>query len=1081
MQIYDMRTEDLKRPLGVDNSRPRLSWKLASDRLGAKQTSYTIEISKTSDFTEPIWINSVDSPDNFAFCSVFDARTRYFWRVKITDENGDEFTSGTEWFETGVMDEGWHGAKWIGAPYAGTNADVLDDYSVDMTLCPEENSKIGIAIAARNKDNYTLIEIDLKRSLIIMKEYTDNARDGGDREIFQLGGFAFPVRLLNNAEFEISIRVKRRRMTLVMNGEEIISDRVLIPENRPNRPRKAYCMLFGLKQERGRVVYKHIKITDMSGGEPVVLQEDDFKDSSGALSMLGKVTEDGLSVKKRFELINPVPPLNLRKKFTVRGRVRSARLYASARGFYDIYINGEKFNTDFYNPGFTDYRERVEYQTYDITGALKDGENTLGAIVSKNHYSGFCGYSGAMNYGRECSFIAFAAIRYEDGTEDIFITDERTDFTDRGPVINSDYFDGESYDARFTLDWENGSLWRGCGVKEGDPGAKLTARTDCGARLETALKAVSVTEAPKGHFVYDFGQNMVGTVRIKLCGERGKSIKVRYAEICRRKGGVYLENLRTAANTDTFTMSGGDDEFIPSFTAHGFRYAEITGNGYTLKDSDIILSVEGLVINNTDGVTGSFECSNELVNKLQSNILWGERGNSLLVFTDCPQRNERMGWTGDMTAFASTGVYNMNIKALGVKWLRDLRDAQKMYDKDRAVPDTAPLGGDNRPDGCTGWGDASVIVPWEMYKAYGDVRILEENYDMMRGWLEYQNMPDQRNYGVRTVNGKEVPEQSDLAREPYIQAQQRRGDHLAVDSSTPFILSATAYAAHSCDIMSRIAALLGRDEDAEMYAERFEKIKRAFNDAWVKSDGSIAYWGEMSLDRTTLASNGGMGANRDGSSINMTYYSETGRYRPSQTAYALAIAFDLIPPEIRGLTYEFLNRSVERNANKLSVGFLGIAYLTPALTMAGHADTAYKLLLQEENPGWLYSVKNGATTVWERWDSYIAKTDTFGSPLMNSFNHYAYGAVGSWMYKTILGIDSADGYKNIIFRPVPGGGFAYAKGALDSPYGEVKSSWEIQGDKTVFRFTVPVGAKAEAYLPDGSKHVLESGKYEFRI
>ncbi len=1097
MIIYDMKTEGLTKPLGIDTDRARLTWKLASPGRGAAQISYKIELSETPDFAEIIWSETVESADNFAYFENPEPRMRYYWRVSVTDERGRAHTSDTEWFETGLMGDFRAGAEWIGAPYAGTNVDILDNYGIHAVIRAEASSKIGIVIAARNKDNYTVIEIDLKRSLIIMKEYTDNAWDSGEREVISLGGFAFPRKVADGGNLEVDIRVQKRKVTLTMNGEEIIRGREVIPENPPNRPRKAYCMLFGLQQRSGRVVYKHIRITDFSRGEPVVLQEDDFKNDYGVLSSLGEVELEGLVVENRFELANPVPAVNLRKGFILRGEIESARLYASARGFYEAYINGEKISGGYYNPGFTDFRTRIEYQTYDVTDFLKKGKNTIGALVTKNHYSGFCGYSGAMNYGRECSFIAYLAVRYTDGTEDTLVTDGTWGFTDKGNVVNSDYFDGETYDARLTLDWNDADRWRTCAVKAPDKRARLTSRTDGGARLETVLPAVSVTESPKGHFVYDFGQNMVGTVRLTMKGTRGKSIKVRYAEICRRDGSVYLENLRTAANTDIYTMAGGDEIFSPSLTAHGFRYIEITGNGYELDNSDFITLAEGLVINNTNGITGSFECSDALVNKLQSNILWGGRGNSLLVFTDCPQRNERMGWTGDIAAFAATGVYNTDICAFGKKWLRDLRDAQIMYNKNGAVPDTAPLGGDNRADGCAGWGDACVIVPWEMYKAYGDLRFLEENYNMMKGWLEYQNRPERRNYGMRKIHGKEVPEKSDLAREPYIQIQQRRGDHLAWDSSTPFILSATAYTAHSCDIMSNIAKILGKDEDEKLYRERFEKIKQAFNDAWVKPDGSIAYWGEMSLDRYTRTSSGNLGANRDGSSINETYYSEDGHYHASQTAYALAVAFDLVPPEKRARTYECLKRSITTNGMRLSVGFLGTTYLAPALTKAGFTDTAYALFRQEGNPGWLYSVKNGATTVWERWDSYIAGTDTFGSPLMNSFNHYAYGAVGEWMYKTVLGINSRDGYENIIFRPSVGGGMTYARGELESPRGLVKSAWRLWGDGAEYTFTVPVGSKAYAYLPKkadddggaeftgetehGACYALTSGEYKFIV
>jgi alpha-L-rhamnosidase len=350
--------------------------------------------------------------------------------------------------------------------------------------------------------------------------------------------------------------------------------------------------------------------------------------------------------------------------------------------------------------------------------------------------------------------------------------------------------------------------------------------------------------------------------------------------------------MRSAANTDCYTIKGEKREvFVPSGACHGFRYVEISGNGYGLSEhelKELVVEVEGLVITNTTDVTGNFRCSNGDVNKLQSNIMWGQRGNSLLVYTDCPQRNERMGWTGDAQVFVATAAYNMDIKTFMEKWLTDLRDAQLMYNRDGAVPDTAPLGGDNRRmGGCAGWGDAAVIVPWKLYLAAGDIGILQKNYDMMRAWVEYQSRADRQFDGVRTVDGEQMPDCS----ENFIQIQQSRGDHLTFDASTPFILTATAYAAYVAGLLARTAELLGKTDDAKRYTERYENVKRAFNEAWVCEDGSLAYWGEMSKSEPDSF----------GNIINRTRYAEgeDKTKRPSQTAYALALDFELIPEEKR--------------------------------------------------------------------------------------------------------------------------------------------------------------------------------------
>ena len=489
---------------------------------------------------------------------------------------------------------------------------------------------------------------------------------------------------------------------------------------------------------------------------------------------------------------------------------------------------------------------------------------------------------------------------------------------------------------------------------------------------------------------------------------------------------------------------------------------EITGNGCELSDISFVTSVEGLVLCNTPDTTGSFECSDPLVNQLQSNIQWGQRGNSLLVYTDCPQRNERMGWTGDAQVFAPTAAFNMDVQSFMNKWLLDVRDGQLMYNRQGAVPDTAPLGGDNRPAGCAGWADASVIVPWEMYLAYGDTRVLEENYECMARWIAYQSLNSRQNCGLRTVDGVQRHDQSDLSSKPFIQVQQSRGDHLTFDESTPFILTATAYAAYVADLMARIARILGKTDDAALYQKRFEDIRTAFREAWVQPDGSLAYWGEMSKGTPQA----------DGTIINQTRYCENAgsTHHPSQTAYALAIDFNLMPEETMAQTTHYFVESIHRRDNHLSVGFLGISHLLPALTKCGQSELAFALLEQKGNPGWLYSVINGATTIWERWNSYIAETGTFGDVSMNSFNHYAYGSIGQWLYRTVLGIQTGEnadeaGYHKIFLTPSWGGTLTYAKGEQETPFGKIASSWEKKENSIVYRCTIPANTTAHLSLP----------------
>ena len=1114
IQIYDLKTNGMRKLLGTDMEIPIFSWKLSASESNVRQESYQIQVAGDAAFTEIVWNSGTVSSDRSLGIKyegkALEAAKRYFWKVCI-EANGQKLESPDAWFETGLMGTDssvWNGAKWIGSPEKTQNTDGVTAYSISAEF--KTSDRAGIVIAARNKDNYVLVETDVKAQTVKIYEYCDNAWDGsresGVTPAVTVRGKKEGYRIPNDAEVfadrwnHLCIEVSGTAMTIALN-DIIVLDRLadIIPSDPPNQPRKAFMMLTGIRQLGNRAFYNKIEIRNTETGS--IYQSDDFTSDTGILSALGRVENGQLVVENEFHLVNAVPTVYVRKAFHMEKKLKKARLYASAMGVYNVYLNGRKVNSSFFNPGFTDYRKRIHYQTYDVTDMIGQGENTIGAAVAKGYYSGYVGYSVfPMVYGEQNTFIALLVITYEDNTQDIIVTDDTWQFTDKGIVVAADYQQGEYQDARLAVDWNDMEDRRfgTCkayewpseavptnGILEGEK-FELSAQEGPSAEVERILvPADNPVENPAGHFVYDFGQNMVGTVRLRLRAKRGTSIKLRYGEMSYKNGELYLANLRSAANTDVYTFRGDEagEEFLPAFTFHGFRYMEISGNGYELTKKELqemVLSIEGLVLTNVTEMTGSFTCSNESINRLQKNIEWGQRGNSLLVFTDCPQRNERMGWTGDAQVFAATAAYNMDIQAFMNKWLQDVADGQLMYNRDGAVPDTAPLGGDNRRGGgCAGWGDAGVIVPWEMYLAYGDQQVLERFYEMMKKWVEYQSRAERQNCGMRTLAGREVPEQSDLSSEAYIQIQQSRGDHLTFDESTPFILSATAYAAYAAKLMTRTAELLGKEEDAARYRERYEKVKNAFQEAWVKEDGSLGYWGEMSKS----------GRDIHGNVINQTYYSneEGNPNHPSQTAYALAIDFGLIPESGLPRASECLKQAIEERDGRLSVGFLGISHLAPALTKAGLTDMAYLLLEQDENPSWLYSVKNGATTIWERWNSYIAETGEFGDVNMNSFNHYAYGAIGEWMYHTILGINTSErpgetGYKRIILKPTAGGSLTFAEGSYESAYGRITSSWELRDGSFYYKCSIPANTTAELYLPgETAARELGSGTYHFAV
>ncbi|MGN0164365.1 MAG: family 78 glycoside hydrolase catalytic domain [Candidatus Ornithomonoglobus sp.] len=673
MEIYSMRTDDMENPIGIDNSTPSFSWKLRSTERGETQKSCKITVAKNADMSGEIWnsgtVTSGNSINIAYNGNALEAMTRYYWCVEVINDSDKKVTSDTAYFETGLMgtdasvwkDAENNEAKWIGNPNASTNTDYLSVYAISADFTVECGSKAGIVINARDKDNYMLVEIDMDNRLVKAYEYNDNAWTDGKPTVTARGnadGYAITTdAVAEGKEYEqnsIKIQANSNRSASIYINDIAVADAVsgFIPANPSNQPRRQYLMNIGLKQENSRAVYDNITV---ESGD--VYQSDDFSNNNGALSALGTVTDGQLVVENEFNLVNPCPSVNVRKAFTAdeSKTVQSARLYASAQGFYDAYINGQKVNDDFYNPGFTDYRKRIQYQTYDVTDKIQQGQNVIGATVAKGYYTGWVGYTTKpMVYSSKNAFIGKLVINYDDGTRDVIVTDNSWQFTDKGAVVCADYQQGESYDARLEFDWNDteDTRWSDCGIQDWVTSVRatnggtlsgekfeLSAQSSPTAKVERALMPVSLKEYPSGHFVYDFGQNMVGTVRLRVKGEEGQSIKLRYGEMCRKNGTLYVANLRTAANTDTYTLKGDTEgeTFTPSFTSHGFRYVEITGNGYDLTEDGIenlVVSIEGLVITNTTEETGSFECSNDDINQLYSNIMWGQRGNSLLVYTD---------------------------------------------------------------------------------------------------------------------------------------------------------------------------------------------------------------------------------------------------------------------------------------------------------------------------------------------------------------------------------------------------------------------------------------------------------------
>ena len=723
---------------------------------------------------------------------------------------------------------------------------------------------------------------------------------------------------------------------------------------------------------------------------------------------------------------NPSPML--RREFSLRPGVRSARLYITSLGLNSAELNGQPVTDALFRPGWTSYDNRIQYDTYDVTRLLHAGANAIGVTLGDGWYRGHLGFEGKRNnYGTRLGLLAQLVVYYTNGDSQIVGTDDQWKAS-TGPILLSDIYDGETYDARLEKQgWSrpgyNDASWRG--VKSlGRVSAALVAPVGPPVRRKQEIKPVRIIHTPAGETVFDLGQNMVGWVRLKVSGPAGTVIRLRHAEVLDKAGNFYTANLRDARQAVQYTLKGvGIEIYEPHFSFQGFRYVAVDG----FPGTPTLDAITGIVVYSDLAQSGTFSTSNPLLNRLQENIVWGQRGNFVDVPTDCPQRDERLGWTGDAQVFSRTAAFNMDVSGFFAKWLADVAADQK---SDGAVPWVIPdvLGRSSEGTaGSAGWSDVAVIVPWNMYQAYGDTALLARQYPGMRKWVEYE----------RAQAGATLLWTKGFHFGDWLAFQTTQADYPGATTDKDLI--ATAYFAHSTDLLARSASVLGRVDEARAYRNLFERIRAAFQREYITPTGR-------------LTSN-------------------------TQTAYVLALDFDLVPASLEASASARLANDVRRMGH-LTTGFLGTPSLTRMLSDNGYLSDAYKLLLNEGYPSWLYEVKHGATTIWERWDG--EKPDSsFEDPGMNSFNHYAYGAVGDWMYRVLAGLNSdpeQPGYRHIVIRPQPGGGLTHATATLITPYGETTSGWKIQGTRMHVIVKIPPNTYATVYLPGTRREaVAESG------
>jgi alpha-L-rhamnosidase len=646
---------------------------------------------------------------------------------------------------------------------------------------------------------------------------------------------------------------------------------------------------------------------------------------------------------------------------------------------------------------------------------LKPGNNAIGAMLGSGWYRGNLAWGGNKNsYGRELALLLQLQITYTDGSAQTIVSDESWKST-TGAIRYSEIYHGEINDGRmekagWTEAGYNDADWSGVSVKD-LPKKHLVAAYNEPIRKRETFKPIKIFKTPRGEQVVDFGQNLVGLVELNASGKAGDSIKIYHAEVLDKAGNFYVDNLRDAKQLNIYILKGsGVEKFEPHFTFQGFRYVKLVGFPGELKPENLT----AVAMYSDMRPTGHFSSSHPLINKLQHNIEWGQKGNFLDVPTDCPQRDERLGWTGDAQVFSRTAAFNMHVHNFFAKWLRDVEADQA---PNGSVPFVVPnvLGGNS--GGSAGWADAATIIPWNMYLAYGDTMILQTQYNSMKNWVEYMRKASTNNLWNRGFHFGDW-----LFYRPF-------DDNDGRSAVTDKYLIAQCFFAHSTQLLINTARILGKTEDVNTYTNLLKDVKEAFMKEYVTSTGRLV--------------------------------------SSTQTAYVLALNFDMLPESLRKQAADRLAQNVRDYGHHLTTGFLGTPYLCHVLTRFGYTDIAYRLLLQENYPSWLYPVKMGATTIWERWDGQ--KPDSsFQTPGMNSFNHYAYGAIGDWMYRVVAGIDtdeSAPGYKRIKIQPHVGGTFTHAEARLQTYYGTVSSGWKKQNNQWIWDVEIPANTTATLYIP----------------
>lgn len=1007
--------EYLTNPLGMDEPLPRLAWQVNDPRRGARQTAYQVLVATDSGLLSPgktdVWDSGkVDSGRSIQVVYAgkpLRSRTRYCWTVRTWDAAAEPSPfSPCAFWETGLLKPTDWQAQWIGLPER-----------LPQSVAPHVGYHSEIAHTA-NETKWVRIDLGRVRTVDAVRLFPCQPFSYSKNP-----GFLFPVRFRVEASDDADFETRR---TLVDRTEQDCpnpGDKVQTFEFEPTKCRYVRLVVTKLAhRDADNYAFALAEMQVLSDGKVVsesrpAKAQDSIEQDDWSLRHLN----DGVTQTQRRVEAPAGPAHMLRRSFRLDAPVRRARAYASALGVYELRINGRRVGDNILAPEWTDYHTRIQYQTYDVTELLREGDNAVSALVGDGWYAGLVGVAGRLHYGPRLGILLQLLVECDDGSRHTIVTDPIWRGTTDGPIVASDIIRGETYDAR-----KEQPGWDRPGFRDntwlpaeriGPIKGRLVAQVNEPIRITEKLRPVKLTEPRPGVYVYDLGQNMVGWCRMKVRGKAGQTIQLHHGEMLNPDGIVYTKNLRGDYQKVTYICRDESEAVVePHFTYQGFRYVQVSG----LSRKPSLSDLTGCVIHSASPVTGRFECSEPMLNQLMRNILWTQRGNLHSTPTDCPQRNERCGWMGDAQIFSQAACFNMNMAPFYTKWLRDIRDAQA---EDGRFSDFSPnqLRDSGKFLAAPGWADAGVIIPWRVYVNYGGVRALERHYGAAKRWVEYvrSQSPD-----LIWVKGR-GNDYGDWLNGDWLNLEgwPREG------ADTPREILATAFFAHSAELLSEMAGVLGRSEDAEHYGLLAGRIKEAFKEKYVKADGTIE--------------------------------SDT------QSVYALALHFDLIPDDMRPLAVRHIVRLVDRYDGHLSTGIQATNRLMLELVREGQVDLAYRLLLNRSVPSWGYMVDQGATTVWERWDGWV-KGRGFQDPGMNSFNHFAFGAVGEWIFRHIAGINpdpAQAGYKHIIIHPRPGGGLTWAEAEYDSIHGTIRSAWKTSGDSFVLDVTIPANTSATVYVP----------------